>query len=93
MEVKKVKSLTEIHHDIRYLKLEYNDVTLSTEKLFLNKKLFLVDYSYLDSISLHKISFFILPKFCFISIIKDLWNFWQYFSGPTKVPAVILWPS
>ena len=45
MEVKKVKSLTDIHQDIRYLKLEFNYVTLSTEKLFLNEKLFLVDYS------------------------------------------------
>ena len=62
MEVKKVKSLTEIQQDIRYLKLEFNDVTLSTEKLFLNEKLFLVDYSYLDSISLHQNLAFYSPQ-------------------------------
>ena len=62
MQVRKVKSLTEIHQDIRYLKIEYQDRTLSTETFFRNHKLFLADYTFLDSISLHRNFVFYSPQ-------------------------------
>ena len=65
MHVRKVKSLTEIHQDIRYLKMYDKGVTLSTETFFLNQKLFLADYSFLDSISLHRDFVFYSPQVLF----------------------------
>eukprot|EP00090_Calanus_glacialis_P043131 TRINITY_DN7631_c0_g1_i7.p1 TRINITY_DN7631_c0_g1~~TRINITY_DN7631_c0_g1_i7.p1 ORF type:complete len:921 (-),score=153.36 TRINITY_DN7631_c0_g1_i7:68-2830(-) len=65
MHVRKVKSLTEIHQDIRYLKMYDKGVTLSTETFFLNQKLFLADYSFLDSISLHSDFVFYSPQVLF----------------------------
>ena len=62
MEIKKVKSMAQIHQDIRNLKLYLGGVTLSTQKLFMDQKLFLVDYSTLDSISLHADFVFYSPQ-------------------------------
>ena len=62
MEIKKVKSMAQIHQDIQNLKLYLGGVTLSPKKLFLDKKLFLVDYSTLDSISLHADFVFYSPQ-------------------------------
>ena len=65
MHVRKVKSLTEIHQDIPYLKMYDKGVTLSTETFFLNQKLFLADFSFLDSISLHRDFVFYSPQVLF----------------------------
>jgi hypothetical protein len=62
MEIQKVKSMTEIHQDIRHLKLYDGGVLLSPEKLFLDQKLFLVDYSTHDSIHLHSDFVFYSPQ-------------------------------
>jgi len=62
LQIKKVQSLTELHQDIRYHRINHEGVTLSTETLLLNQKLFLVDYSFLDSISLYKDLVFYSPQ-------------------------------
>ena len=62
MEIKKVKSMTDIHQDIRHLKLYDGIVMLLPENLFRDQKLFLVDYSTLDSIQLHSDFVFYSPQ-------------------------------
>ena len=62
LQIRKVKSLTELHQDIRSLKITYQGLTLSTETLLHKKKLFLVDYSILDSIPLHQDFVFYSPQ-------------------------------
>ena len=62
MEIKKVKSMTDIHKDIRHLKLYNGGVMLLPENLFRDQKLFLVDYSTLDSIQLHSDFVFYSPQ-------------------------------
>ena len=49
-----MQNLTEIHEDIRRLKIDKKGVTITTEKLLKRRKLFIVDYSFLESIPLHK---------------------------------------
>ena len=62
MEIQKVKSMTEIHQDIRHLKLYDGGIMLLPKNLFRDQKLFLVDYSTLDSIQLHSDFVFYSPQ-------------------------------
>ena len=62
LEIRKVRSLTELHQDIRSLIVNYQGLTLSTQTLLLKKKLFFVDYSFLDSIPLHQDFVFYSPQ-------------------------------
>ena len=60
--IRKVRSLKEINKDLRNLVVEYKGVTYSTNGLFQNKKLFLVDYSDLDMLPLHRNFVFYSPQ-------------------------------
>ena len=60
MEIRKVQSLTEINEDIRNFKINHKGSTVLT--LFLKKKLFVADYSFLDSIPLHRDFVFYSPQ-------------------------------
>ena len=65
MQIRKVKSLMEINNNIRNLEIEYDGVTYSTDNLFQKKKLFLADYSFLDSLPLHWDFVFYSPQVLF----------------------------
>ena len=54
--------MTDIHKDIRLLKLYNGGVMLLPENLFRDQKLFLVDHSTLDSIQLHSDFVFYSPQ-------------------------------
>ena len=62
LHIKKVQRLTELQKDIRYLKINHKGGTISTETLLLKQKLFIVDYSFLDSIPLYKNCVFYSPQ-------------------------------
>ena len=57
-----MQKLSEIHQDIRYHEINHKGVTISTKTLLLNQKLFLVDYSVLDSVSVNKDLVFYSPQ-------------------------------
>ena len=65
MQIRKVKSLTELNTDIHNLSVKYDGLTYSTRNLFHKKKLFLADYSFLDSLSLNGNLVFYSPQVLF----------------------------
>ena len=65
MQIRRVKKLTEINQDIRKLTISIGGVNLSPKELVAQKKLFLADYSFLDSIPLHRNFVFYSPQVLF----------------------------
>ena len=62
MEIRKVSSLNDLHPDIRSLEISFQGFTHTTKTLFHENKLFMADYSFLDSIPLHQDFVFYSPQ-------------------------------
>ena len=65
MQIRKVRSIKEVNNDIRNLVIKHDGITYSTDDLLQKKRLFLADYSYLDSLPLHRDFVFYSPQVLF----------------------------
>ena len=65
MHIRRVYSLIELQPDLHGLEVTYKGNSLSTASLLRNKKLFMADYTFLDTVSLHRDFVFYSPQVLF----------------------------